>query len=92
MNVYFGYYCGDDDVLFRQLSFLIIQPLKYHTLKAKIKHHSSIKASRLWSQHLCLSKIKIDYMLYIDNLYKTQTFLKSGFLLIFTEMTFRILP
>ena len=81
MNVYFGYYWGDDERLFWQLSFLIIQPLKYDSLKAKIKHHSSIKASRLSSQHLCLSKIKIGYMLYIDNLYKTQVFLKSGFVI-----------
>ena len=61
------------------LPFPLIPPLSYDYLKAKIKPHSSIKAPRFWSHHLCLSKITTDCVFYISNLFKTQAYEESSF-------------
>ena len=74
-----NFYDDYNDEIIPLLPFPLIPSLTYDYLNPEIKHHSSIKAPRFLSQHLCPSKITINCVFYIDNLYEIEVSLESGF-------------
>lgn len=68
-----------NDGIIPLLPFPLISFLTYDYLNSEIKDHSSIKVPRFLSQYLCLSKITINCVFYINNLYEINASLESDF-------------